>query len=93
MDGRLIRLVVPPLSEERRKQIAGQLGHMAEETRVAVRNVRRDALKVAEQEKKDSTLTEDDFFRLKDDIQELTTDHEKGIDEALSHKTAEIMEV
>ena len=92
-DGRLIRLVVPPLSEERRRQIAAQLRNLAEETRVAVRNVRRDALKVADQEKKDGTIPEDDFFRLKDDIQELTGDHEKAIDEALQHKTAEIMEV
>ncbi|MBM4038640.1 MAG: ribosome recycling factor [Planctomycetes bacterium] len=92
-DGRLIRLVVPPLSEERRRQIAAQLRNLAEETRVAVRNVRRDALKAAEVEKKDGTLTEDDFFRLKDDIQELTADHEKAVDESLAHKTAEIMEV
>ncbi len=92
-DGRLIRLVVPPLSEERRRQIAGQLRNLAEEARVAVRNVRRDALKAADQEKKDGTITEDDFFRLKDDIQELTTDHEKAVDETLAHKTAEIMEV
>ncbi len=93
VDGRIIRLVVPPLSEERRRQIAAQLRHLAEETRVAIRNVRRDGLRVAEEEKKDGTITEDDFFRLKADIQELTSDHEKGIDEALQHKTAEIMEV
>ncbi|HUT33345.1 MAG TPA: ribosome recycling factor [Planctomycetota bacterium] len=93
VDGRLIRLVVPPLSEERRRQIAGQLRNMAEETRVAIRNVRRDSLRVADQEKKDGTIPEDDFFRLKDDIQELTSDHEKATDEALEHKTAEIMEV
>lgn len=93
IDGRIIRIVVPPLSEERRRQIAAQLRHIAEEARVAVRNVRRDALKAAEQEKKDGTIPEDDFFRLKDDIQELTDDHEKGITEALEHKTAEIMAV
>lgn len=93
LDGRIIRLVVPPLSEERRKQIAGQLHHMAEEARVAIRNVRRDALKAAEQEKKDGILTEDDYFRLKEDIQEVTNGHEKGIDAALGAKTAEIMEV
>ena len=92
-DGRLIRLVVPPLSEERRRQIAGQLRNLAEEARVSIRNVRRDALKVAEQEKKDGTIPEDNFFRLKDDIQELTSDHEKAVDADLEHKTAEIMEV
>ncbi len=93
VDGRLIRIVVPPLSEERRRQIAGQLRHMAEEAKVAIRNVRRDALKLAEQEKKDSTLTEDDFFRLKADVQELTTDHENAVDESLAAKTSEIMQV
>ena len=93
VDGRLIRIVVPPLSEERRRHIAAQLRSMAEEAKVAVRNVRRDANKLAEQEKKDGTLPEDDAFRLKDDIQELTSEHEKAVDEALGHKTAEIMEV
>jgi ribosome recycling factor len=93
VDGRLIRVVVPPLSEERRRQIAGQLRGMAEEAKLAIRNVRRDANKQADQEKKDGTLPEDDAFRLKDDIQELTSEHEKAVDEALGHKTAEIMEV
>lgn len=93
MDGRLIRVVVPPLSEERRRQIAAQLRHMAEEAKVAIRNVRRDALKLADQEKKDSVLTEDDYFRLKEDIQELTNEHEKAVSDTLDSKTAEIMEV
>ncbi|MBM4030620.1 MAG: ribosome recycling factor [Planctomycetes bacterium] len=93
VDGRIIRIVVPPLSEERRHQIAAQLRHLAEEAKVAIRNVRRDALKAADQEKKDGTIPEDDFFRLKDDIQELTDDHEKNLDAALKHKTDEIMEV
>jgi ribosome recycling factor len=66
---------------------------MAEEAKLAIRNVRRDANKQADQEKKDGTLPEDDAFRLKDDIQELTSEHEKAVDEALGHKTAEIMEV
>jgi len=93
VDARLIRVVVPPLSEERRRQIASQLHHMAEAAKVAIRNIRRDVLKAAEQEKKDGVLTEDDFFRLKDEIQELTNGHEKTVDDALRHKTEEIMEV
>ena len=93
LDGRIIRIVVPPLSEERRRQIASQLHAMAEEARVAIRNVRRDANKLADQEKKDGTLPEDDAFRLKEDIQELTREHETAVEEALGQKTAEIMAV
>jgi ribosome recycling factor len=93
LDGKLIRITVPPLSEERRKQIVGQLHHIAEEAKIAVRNIRRDANKQAEQEKKDGSIPEDDLFRLKDDIQELTTDHEAAADEALKQKADEIMEV
>ena len=93
IDGKIIRLTVPPLSEERRKRLAAQLRDMAEEAKVAVRNIRRDANKQADTEKKDGTLPEDDAFRLKDDIQELTGGHEKSIDASLAAKTEEIMEV
>jgi ribosome recycling factor len=93
VDGKLIRLVVPPLSEERRRRLVAQLHALAEEAKVAVRNVRRDANKLADQEKKDGTLPEDNAFRLKEDIQELTTEHEKAIDEALALKTKELMEI
>jgi len=93
VDGKIIRLTVPPLSEERRLKLVAQLKDMAEEAKVAIRNIRRDANKQADGEKKDGTLPEDDAFRLKDDIQELTAEHEKAIDNALEHKTAEIMEV
>jgi len=93
LDGKLIRVTVPPLSEERRKQIVAQLHSMAEEAKVAVRNIRRDANKQADQEKKDGSMPEDDAFRLRDDIQELTADHEKNIDATLDQKTKEIMEV
>lgn len=93
VDGKLVRLTVPPLSEERRKRIVGQLRDIAEEARVAIRNIRRNANKQAEQEKKDGDIPEDDAFRLKDDIQELTSGHEKAIDEALENKSNEIMEV
>ncbi len=93
VDGKIIRLTVPPLSEERRLKLVAQLKDMAEEAKVAIRNIRRDANKQADAERKDGTLPEDDAFRLKDDIQELTGEHEKAIDDALGHKTAEIMEV
>ena len=93
LDGRLIRLTIPPLSEERRKQLVAQLRDMAEETRVAIRNIRRDANKQADQEKKGGEMPEDDAFRLKDDIQELTADHEQTIDQALEQKSREMLEV
>jgi len=93
VDAKLIRITVPPLSEERRKKLAAQLHALAEEAKVAIRNIRRDANKQGEQEKKDGAMPEDDLFRLKDDIQELTSDHEQAIDKALEHKTDEIMEV
>lgn len=93
LDGKIIRIVVPPLSEERRRKLVAQLRELAEEARIAVRNVRRDANKKADQEKKDGSLPEDDAFRLKDDIQELTDEHEKQIDEDLERKTDQVMEV
>lgn len=93
VDGKIIRLTVPPLSEERRRRIASQLKDLAEEAKVAIRNIRRDANKQADAEKKDGDMPEDDAFRLKDDIQELTAEHEQAIDDALDHKTSEIMEV
>jgi ribosome recycling factor len=93
VDGKLIRITVPPLSEERRRKLVAQLRDLAEETRVALRNVRRDAVKQADQEKEDGGLPEDDAFRLRDDIQELTDDHIKTIGEILDQKSQEIMEV
>jgi ribosome recycling factor len=93
LDGKLIRLTVPPLSEERRKKLVSQLHKIAEEAKVAIRNIRRDANKQADQEKKDGDMPEDDAFKLKDDIQELTSEHEKKIDTTLEDKTTEIMEV
>ncbi len=92
-DGKLIRLAVPPLSEERRKQLGRLVKDMVERARVSVRNVRRDAVKQAEDEEKDGTLTEDEKFKLKEEIQKLTEGLEKKLDEMLEKKQKEIMEV
>jgi len=92
-DGKLIRLPVPPLSEERRKQIVARVKSMGEEAKVAIRNIRRDGNKQAEKEEKDSALTEDDLHNIKDEIQELTRKYEKQVDDALAEKTEELMEV
>jgi ribosome recycling factor len=89
-DGKVIRLQVPPLSQERRKQLAARAKEVAEEARISVRNVRRDANKSAEQLEKDGDLSEDDLKKLKDEIQTLVKTHEEKIDEALKVKTAEL---
>lgn len=91
-DGKVIRLSVPSLSVERRDQIAGQLKKMAEQTRVVIRNARRDGNKEAEKEQKASELTEDDLQKAKDEVQKLTDKYEKTVTEVLAAKTAEIQD-
>ncbi len=91
-DGRLIRLAIPPLSGERRKQLTGRVKDLAEEARVAIRNVRRDANKHAEQSKKDSILTEDDLERTKEQVQDLTKQYEGQVNDLADKKSAEILE-
>lgn len=92
-DGKMLRLAVPPLSEERRKQLGKQAKEVSEKTKLTIRNVRRDAIKLGDDEEKDGTISEDDKFRLKDGIQELTEEHEKKCGEILEKKTKEIMEI
>ncbi len=87
-DGKVIRLQIPPLSQERRKQLAARAKEIAEEARVAVRNIRRDANKQADALGK--TISEDDLKRLKSDIQKITDQFEAAIDEALRSKTNEL---
>lgn len=92
-DGKILRLQVPPLSEERRKKLVARAKEVAEEARVAIRNVRRDANKHAEASQKDGDLSEDDLKRLKDDIQGKTKEKEGEVDSELGQKTEELMEV
>ena len=92
-DGKLLRLKVPPLSEERRKQLVARAKEVAEETRVSIRNVRRDANRHADQAQKDGELSEDSQHGLKDEIQKLTKAKESAVDEELKRKTGELMEV
>ena len=91
-DGKVIRLQVPPLSEERRKQLVSRIKEIAENSRVAVRNIRRDGNRKADQMKKDSKLSEDDTEKLKEEIQEATKNSETKIDEILNKKIDQIME-
>ncbi len=89
-DGKIIRLKVPPLSEERRKQLVSRAKEVAEETRVAIRNIRRDANKQADQLQKDKEISEDEQKSLKEEIQELTKKHEKKVDDTLKTKSDEL---
>jgi len=92
-DGKLIRLAVPPLSEERRKQLAAQVKKMGEEAKVSLRNIRRDANRQVNREKDEGALSEDDARRTKDDVQDLTKKYEAQVDEHVESKTEEIMTI
>ncbi len=92
-DGKLIRLPIPPLTEERRKELVRVAHKVAEEGRVAVRNIRHEANKKVQSEEKAKDLSEDDARRLLKEIQDLTDHHIKKIDELLKAKEAEILEV
>lgn len=91
-DGRLIRIPIPPLSEERRKELTKVANKMAEESRVAVRNIRRHVLETLKKEQKDGKITEDDLHRLSDEVQKLTDKHIEKIDQVLKAKEKDIME-
>jgi ribosome recycling factor len=92
-DGKVIRLSVPGLSEERRQQLVARVKSLAEEARVAVRNIRRDANRHLDKEQKDSTLSEDECRRGKDEVQELTDQYEGKVGEVLEKKTEDVLRV
>jgi ribosome recycling factor len=92
-DGRIIRLAVPALSGERRGQLAQQIKQMAEQARVNIRNMRRDANKHFDQAEKDKVVTEDQRDEGKEEIDDLTKKYTGQIDESLKANTDEIMEV
>jgi ribosome recycling factor len=92
-EGSLVRIMVPALSEERRKDLIKTLHRMAEDAKVAVRNLRRDALDVAKKEKEKNLLTEDDAKRLQDEIQKITDKYVKLVEESLVQKEKEMLSV
>ena len=92
-DGKVIRLTLPPLSGEQRKKYSAKVKEMCEETRVALRNTRRELNKHSDTMKKDGDLTEDENKKLHDDIQGLLKDYEAKVDEVMKAKVAEIEEV
>lgn len=92
-DGQLIRIPVPPLSEERRKELLKVAGKYAEAAKVAIRNIRRDSMDGIKKMKKDNLISEDEEKRFENDIQKLTDDSIKKIDDILSQKEKDIMQV
>jgi ribosome recycling factor len=92
-DGKLIRLPIPQLTEERRKELVKVVRHLAEEGRIAVRNVRRDVLHHMKELVNKGEVGADEEHRGEERVQKLTDEHIKSIDDALKHKEAEILEV
>ncbi|MHB2147430.1 ribosome recycling factor [Calditrichota bacterium LG25] len=92
-DGTVIRIPIPPLSEERRKDLVKLVHKFAEDARIAVRNVRRDANDQLKKMEKDHQISEDELSVYLDDVQDLTDDHIKKIDEMMKEKEVEILKV
>ncbi|HHI97050.1 MAG TPA: ribosome recycling factor [Thermodesulfatator atlanticus] len=92
-DGKIIRISVPPLTEERRKELVKMVRKMAEEARVAVRNVRRDILNDLKDLKKEGEISEDDFYRAQEQLQKITDEYIGKIDDILAQKEKDIMTV
>ncbi len=92
-DGTVIRIPVPALTEERRKELVKLCRQYAEEARVAVRNIRRDAIEAHKKAEREHDISEDELRRSEDEIQKMTDEHTKRIDEMLEHKEEEILEV
>ncbi|MEA3365317.1 MAG: ribosome recycling factor, partial [Candidatus Hydrogenedentes bacterium] len=92
-DGHVIRIPIPQLTEERRKDLVKLGGKLAEEARVAIRNVRRSLIDDVKKRQKEGDIPEDDAHRLTEHLQKITDEHIEKVDEILKAKEAEIMEV
>lgn len=92
-DGQLIRIPIPPLSEERRKELSKVAGKYSEQNKVAVRNIRRDSLDEIKKLKKDNMISEDDEKRFENEIQKIIDETIKKIDELLAQKEKDILQV
>ena len=92
-DGKIIRLTFPPLSEERRRDLAKEISKMAEECKVAIRSIRRDMIEKLKEEKKNSELSEDDLKHAEKKAQDLTDKYCKEADQAFETKKKELMEI
>jgi ribosome recycling factor len=92
-DGKQLRLILPPMSQETRLKMAAQVKTMAEDVKIRIRNARRDANKLIDTEQKGSVITEDDASAGKDQVQELTKTYETKVDELVENKRKEVMQV
>jgi ribosome recycling factor len=92
-DGTNIKIPIPPLTEERRKEMVKIVKKMGEEAKVAIRNVRRDANEHLKRQEKEKKVSEDELIDLESETQKLTDDHIKMIEEIIKHKEKEILEV
>ena len=92
-DGRVIRLAIPQLTEERRRELVRLVARRLEESRVAIRNLRRDAIEDLREWEEEGLISEDEYYRGRDDIQEMTDAYIKRIDEIGEQKEAEILEI
>ncbi|MBU0994764.1 MAG: ribosome recycling factor [Proteobacteria bacterium] len=91
-DGKIVRVAIPPLTEQRRKEIVKQINKICEDHKVAVRNVRRDANEMLKSLKKDGEVSEDESFKAQDQIQKFTDDFVKQVDSIYKEKEKEILE-
>jgi len=92
-DGTNLRIPIPPLNEERRRELVKLVRKFGEDAKIAVRNIRRDANEHLKREQKEKNLSEDELKSSEDQIQKLTDEHTKFVDDILKHKEAEILEV
>lgn len=92
-DGKVIRISIPPLTEERRRELVKMINKKSEEYKVIVRNIRRDSNEMIKDLKKDKEISEDEQFRAQEEVQKITDDFIKKIDEIYSAKEKEILEV
>jgi ribosome recycling factor len=92
-DGTNLKIPIPPLNEERRKELVKLIKKFGEETKVAVRNIRRDANEHLKRENKDKKISEDELKDAEDKVQKMTDEHIHLVDDVLKHKEKEIMEV
>ena len=93
IDGQLIRLPIPKLSEERRKELTKIASEYAENSKIAIRNIRRETIEINKKDKKESKLSEDDLKKIINDIQKITDDNIKKIDQILDQKKNDILKV
>jgi ribosome recycling factor len=91
-DGKLIRISIPPLTEERRKEIVKLVNKMCEDKKVALRNIRRDSNEMLKMLKKDGDISEDDSFKAQDKVQKITDEHVGIVDDTFKNKEKEILE-